>query len=110
MCVVCDGVLRDAVGLSRAEVEMDERGTRAVSFRIAHGKLRKLEGLATATGRPRSWHIEQAIDAYLETQAWQLARMEKGLNDIREGRVVPHEEVREWLLSWGWEDEREPSG
>jgi predicted transcriptional regulator len=87
---------------------MDKSETRAISFRIGEEKLRKLEELAEATDRSRSWHIEQALDAYLDVQAWQLDHIKKGIASIREGRVVPHEKVREWLLSWGKDDESEP--
>ena len=80
----------------------------AISFRIADDKLQKLEELAAATDRSRSWHIEQAIDTYLDVQARQLEHIEKGIAAIRQGRTVAHYEVREWLLSWGREDEREP--
>ena len=82
--------------------------TQAISFRLTSEKLAKLEELAASTDRSRSWHIEQALDAYLEVQTWQLQHIEKGIASIREGRIVPHERVREWLLSWGKDDEREP--
>ena len=87
---------------------MTKPSSRAISFRLAPEKLRKLEELATATDRPRSWHIEQALDAYIDLQAWQLEHIEKGMASLEAGRVVPHEEVRDWLLGWGTDDEREP--
>ena len=87
---------------------MDKTGTRAISFRLATEKLRRLEDLAAATDRSRSWHIEQALDAYLDLQSWQLAHIEKGLASIEAGRTVPHDKVRDWLLSWGQDDEGEP--
>lgn len=87
---------------------MSKLETRAISFRMAGDKLRELEELASVTDRSRSWHIEQALDAYLDVQSWQLEHIEKGVASIREGRTVPHEKVREWLLSWGQEDEKEP--
>ena len=87
---------------------MSKPEIQAISFRIGSEKLRKLEALAGATDRPRSWHIEQALDAYLDVQAWQLEHIEKGIAAIEAGRVVPHEKVRAWLSSWGKDDEREP--
>ncbi len=82
--------------------------THAISFRISADKLDKLERLAKATQRPRSWHVDQALDAYLDVQSWQLEHIEKAITSIRQGRVVPHDKVRDWLLSWGKEDEVEP--
>lgn len=82
--------------------------SQAVSVRLAPEKLRQLERLAEATDRPRSWHIEQALDSYLEVQAWQLAHIEKGIASIEANGTVPHEKVRDWLRTWGTEDEAEP--
>ncbi len=87
---------------------MSKLDSQAISFRIDRDKVTRLERLAAATDRSRSWHLEQALDAYLETQAWQVAHIEQGLADAEAGRVVPHERVRDWLKSWGGEDEGEP--
>lgn len=87
---------------------MTKPDSKAISFRVATEKLARLEELAATTDRSRSWHLDQALDAYLEVQAWQLKHIEKGIASIKEGRVVSHERVREWLESWGKDDEREP--
>lgn len=34
--------------------------------------------------------------------------VEEGRRDIREGRVIDHEKVRAWLLSWGTDNELPP--
>ena len=82
--------------------------TQAISFRLEGEKLQRLEELAAATDRPRSWHIEQALDAYLEVQAWQLQRIESGIASLEQGRSVPHDRVKDWLESWGSDDEGKP--
>ena len=87
---------------------MNKPETRAVSFRLPPDKLEVLERLAKATDRPRSWHIEQALNAYLELQAWQIAYIEEGLGDAEAGRLIPHERVRDWLATWGDDQEGEP--
>lgn len=87
---------------------MTKPESHAISFRIEEDKLRKLEDLASATDRSRSWHIEQALEAYLEAQAWQIGHMEKGIADLEAGRTAKHADVRDWLLSWGTDEEREP--
>lgn len=87
---------------------MSARETRAISFRTSAEKVKRLERLAEATDRPRSWHLEQALDAYLENQAWQILHIEDGLADADAGRTVCHERVRDWLSTWGSEDEAEP--
>ncbi len=82
--------------------------TQAVSFRADSKTLERLEHLAAATDRSRSWHIEQALDAYLEVQAWQVERIERGIAALDAGDTVPHEAVRDWLLNWGGDSEGEP--
>jgi len=84
---------------------MSKTDTQSISFRTSTEKVRHLERLAGATDRPRSWHLEQALDAYLEDQTWQIAHIEEGLADADAGRTLPHERVRDWLLTWGSEDE-----
>ena len=60
--------------------------------------------------RPRSWLLERALDDYLELQAWQVAEIRKGMEEIHQGRGVPHEEVVAWLETWGTGGETEPPG
>lgn len=75
--------------------------TQAISFRIPAEKIDALERLAKATDRPRSWHIEQALDSYLEIQTWQIAEIEKSIIEMDAGQGIPHEEIKKELLDWG---------
>ncbi len=75
--------------------------TQAISFRIPAEKIDALERLARATDRPRSWHIEQALDSYLEMQTWQIAQIEKSITEMDAGLGVAHEEIKKELLGWG---------
>jgi predicted transcriptional regulator len=36
------------------------------------------------------------------------AAVREGLADAKSGRVIPYEEIRRWLLSWGSEKELPP--
>jgi predicted transcriptional regulator len=80
---------------------MKRSETRAISFRIPAEKVDALERLAAATDRPRSWHIEQALDSYLDVQAWQTAQIEKSMAEMDAGKGIPHEEIKKELLDWG---------
>ena len=75
-----------------------------LSLRISADKALRIEALAKATDRPKSWLLEQALDAYLESQAWQVARIERGLAEVRRGEAVPHQAAAEWLAGWGGGD------
>jgi predicted transcriptional regulator len=80
--------------------------TTTISLRVDEEKAEKLESLAKATDRSRSWLLEQALDAYLEVQAWQVEQIEKGMAELRADEGVSHERVSEWLRSWGTDDEK----
>lgn len=86
---------------------MAETKTIQLGFRVHPEKAGLLEELSISTDRPRSWLLEQALDSYLESQAWQIAHIKEGLADADAGRMVPHERIREWLVTWGSEDEGE---
>lgn len=80
---------------------MNRPETQAISFRIRSEKVDELEQLAKATDRPRSWHIEQALDAYLDVQSWQIAQIEKSLAEMDAGKGIPHAEIKKELGNWG---------
>jgi predicted transcriptional regulator len=66
---------------------------KTVSFRTDSEKIDALDSLAAAQDRPRSYLINEAITNYIELHAYQDALVRKGLEDMRKGRVVSHEEV-----------------
>jgi len=52
-----------------------------------------LERLAHLTGRPKSWHLCEAIRSYVVSEREFIAAVKEGLADVRAGRVVSHESV-----------------
>jgi predicted transcriptional regulator len=66
---------------------------KTISFRADAEKIAALDSLASAQDRPRSYLINEAITNYIELQAYQDALVREGLEDVRAGRVVSHEEV-----------------
>ena len=68
-------------------------GEKTISFRAVAEKIDALDSLAAAQDRSRSYLINQAITNYIELHAYQDALVRKGLDDMRQGRVVHHEEV-----------------
>lgn len=82
--------------------------TVSLSFRVSNETANKIDALAKATDRPRSWLLEQAVEGYLEMQSWQLARIGEGLDALDRGDHVDHGDVADWLAGWGSDGEGEP--
>ena len=74
---------------------------KTISFRAPAEKIDALDSLATAQDRPRSYLINEAINNYLELQAYQDALVRKGLEAVRKGDVISHEEVVKQLRKSG---------
>jgi predicted transcriptional regulator len=66
---------------------------KTISFRAHADKIEALDSLAAAQDRPRSYLINEAISNYVELHAYQDALVRKGLDDMRKGRVLSHEQV-----------------
>jgi predicted transcriptional regulator len=66
---------------------------KTISFRAETERINALDLLATAQSRPRSYLINEAISNYIELHAYQDELVHRGLEDMRKGRVVSHDEV-----------------
>ena len=75
--------------------------TTTMTVRVPAALKTRLEKLAGATARSRSWLAARALEVYVEDQEWQLAAIRKGKKDVRDGRVASHEKAARWLRSWG---------
>ncbi|MEX2201255.1 MAG: ribbon-helix-helix protein, CopG family [Dongiaceae bacterium] len=71
-----------------------------LSFRTEEAKAEALDRLAADTERPRSWHLQRALDNYLTLQADQIAHIREGLGQLDRGESVPHEEVIARVDRW----------
>jgi predicted transcriptional regulator len=66
---------------------------KTISFRALVEKIDALDSLAAKQDRSRSYLINEAITNYIELHAYQDALVRNGLEEMRKGRVVNHEEV-----------------
>jgi RHH-type transcriptional regulator, rel operon repressor / antitoxin RelB len=82
--------------------------TTTMTVRVPAALKNRLDKLADATARSRSWLAAHALEVYVEDQEWQLARIRKGTKDVRAGRIVSHENAARWLRSWGKKRELPP--
>jgi predicted transcriptional regulator len=74
---------------------------KTISFRAAAEKIEALDVLAAAQDRPRSYLINEAISNYIELHTYQDALVREGMEEMRKGRVVSHEEVVKRLKQSG---------
>jgi predicted transcriptional regulator len=79
-----------------------------IAIRVPSSLVAELDKLAKAVNRSRAWIGEEALRQYVQVQRWHVSEIEAGLDDLEEGRVVPHAEMVEWLNSWGKPDEKKP--
>lgn len=66
---------------------------KTVSFRLDAAKVAALDELGKAQARDRTFLLNEAVDAYLDVQRWQLAHIKEGIRQADSGMGNPHEEV-----------------
>jgi predicted transcriptional regulator len=66
----------------------------------------KLDALARDTKRSKAYLASEAIETFVDLNAWQVAHIKAALAEDEEGGPgVPHEEVEKWVRSWGTDHE-----
>jgi predicted transcriptional regulator len=77
-----------------------------MTVRLAPEVKEKLDALARTTKRSKSYLASEAIETYVNLNAWQVAHIQAALaEDEAGGPGVPHEEVVQWMQSWGTDHE-----
>ena len=79
--------------------------SRLISFRADEEVNELLDQLVKATDRSKTWHIKEALRKYLDLHAWQVEEIRKGLEDVESGRLIDHDDVYQWISSWGEDNE-----
>ena len=72
-----------------------------VTARIPEETSTKLNQLAEATNRSKSFLVAEALEQFLETQAWQVARIKESIAQADAGEFVSAEEIKEEFSKWG---------
>lgn len=67
--------------------------TEPITVRAASDLVREIDALAATMDRSRNYVVVQAIQQYLDANAWQIARIEAGVAAAREGKVASAETV-----------------
>ena len=66
---------------------------KTTTIRIDDTVLGRVDGLAKSMSRSRNWVIQQAVDRYLDYEEWFVDQVEQGLEEVKRGKTVPHDEV-----------------
>ncbi len=77
-----------------------------ITARVSSEVSIQLEMLAKSINRSKSWLVSEAVQRFLQDNAWQIEAIKAGIKDIEEGRFVEGDKVEEWLNSWGTQDEK----
>lgn len=77
--------------------------TEPITVRAAKEIVTEIDALAAAMDRSRNYVVVQALQQYLETNAWQIERINVGIAAVREGRVVNADAVFSGIAAkHGW--------
>ena len=72
-----------------------------VTTRIDEETQSRLDQLAKATDRSRSWLVADAIRRYVEEEGWQVAAIEEGVRQADAGDFATEDEVKAAFADWG---------
>ena len=80
-----------------------EPASTPITIRAAKETVNEIDALAAAMDRSRNYIINQAIEQYLEANAWQVERIKAGLAAARRGRIRSADAVfRDIAAKHGW--------
>ena len=71
-----------------------------VTFRVDSDKKDALDAIAAGLDRDRSYVLNEAIDAYLETHRWQIEHIREGVRQADAGEFASAEEVAAAFAKW----------
>lgn len=81
-----------------------EPATAPITIRTDKQMVNAIDALAGAMDRSRNYVVNQAIQQYLDANAWQVERIKEGLADAKAGRVFPADEVLAKIAAkHGWQ-------
>lgn len=81
-----------------------------LTIRIDEQTKEKLEHIAAATARSKSYLVNNAIKNFIEANEWQVQEIKRTVKkaDQKGAEFIDHEEVVAWLDTWGSKKEKAP--
>jgi len=78
--------------------------TAAFTLRLDDETLKALDRLAEKTDRSRTWLAARAIEDYIALNAWQIERIEAGIDAAERGDFADESEVARVLKKYSAKD------
>lgn len=75
--------------------------TKMLNVRLPVATHSRLSKLTSSTGRSKSFLAVEALEAYLEQQAWQIAEIKAGLAEADRGEFATEAEVNAVFAKYG---------
>jgi predicted transcriptional regulator len=75
-------------------------GSTLISVRVSKEVAKRLERLAEATDRSKSYVAAQAIEEFLALQEWQVKAIQRAVDEADTGKLLSHSEARKRLGRW----------
>jgi len=80
--------------------------TTTMTVRLRPEVSEKLEALARDMKRSKAYLASEAIEVFVDVNIWQIAHIKQALEEDGTGAPgIAHEEVVEWMESWGTDHE-----
>jgi predicted transcriptional regulator len=60
----------------------------------------RLDAIAEAIDRPRSWIVNRALEAFVESESWQIEEIKRGLAEADAGEFATEAEIEAAFEKW----------
>ena len=74
--------------------------TTVLTVRLSTELKERLDRLAKATARSKSWLASDAIARYVQLQEWQIQEIEAGIREADAGEFATDDEVEAVIAKW----------
>lgn len=75
-------------------------GKSVMTVRVSAELQDRLDAIADAVDRPRSWVINRALETFVESEAWQIEEIKRGLAEADAGEFASDAEVGAMFEKW----------
>jgi predicted transcriptional regulator len=81
-----------------------DRPIEPITIRTTREVISEIDALAAVMDRSRTYIVNQALQQYLEANAWQIERIKQGIAAAHDGRVRPADDVfADIAAKHGWD-------